>query len=351
MNSFQAKYFDGQTPTSILVDLFIDDGVLEISVEGKILASWPKALLFRDQESLTTLIIGNKNFGDSRLEILTPEDQKKIISQLPELGSMPFKFDLKKMYIYLGCCCLFVVLLFQSIKPLTKFAVGFVSLDTEKKILSSWTSFSQVKTCKGNLERDLALERLLAKIYPLSEEDKKIDIHIHIVNQNEENAFALPGGELWLLSGLLQSIESPDELAGIIAHEIEHIKRRHIVESLIRSTLLTSLLSLAAGDVSGVLVVDPQSVVGLLALKFDRDQEAEADEGARVRLKKAGISNSGLIHFFERMKKKTSFVPKFMSTHPADQERIDSLKVELEGKSTTEILDPNEFSKLKTPCE
>jgi beta-barrel assembly-enhancing protease len=121
--------------------------------------------------------------------------------------------------------------------------------------------------------------------------------------------------------GLLDDAQSPDELAGVLAHELEHVARRHVMAQVVRSVILTTGWQLTVGDFAGLMAIDPSTMLEIASRSYSRDAEKEADEGAMRRLGHAGFSTRGLSDFFVRMERSTDFVPEWLSTHPASAER------------------------------
>lgn len=350
MRSYRAKYFDGTKPESHLVDVSIKNAILEITKDGEILDHWPLKLLFRDNTHLSKVVLACQGEEDARLELIDEVLLKELSlkSKLPKKG--PLSVGKKEITLWIVGIVAALSLVFLGIKPLTKFIASKISHETERKLLSSAIGFANPSYCTLSMEQSFALEKLLSRIYPIAEGDKELGIQIHIVRNPVENAFALPGAQIWIYNGLVQKAQSPEELAGVLAHEIEHVKQRHVLETIVRGTLLTSFLSLAAGDASGALIVDPQTAASLLSLSYDRDMESSADEGARQRLKTAKVSTQGLINFFERNQKKGIELPKFLSTHPLDEDRIKNLKKDI-IKEAEPILSKEEWATLQSACK
>ena len=116
----------------------------------------------------------------------------------------------------------------------------------------------------------------------------------HVVDDAQVNAFAVPGGHVVVFTGLIRAAASSDELAGVLAHEIQHVVLRHSVRGLVRTMGWRAALSIVFGDVG------PLSGVGELAsrlgsLKFSRDQETAADLGGLALLRRARIDPRGMI--------------------------------------------------------
>ena len=136
------------------------------------------------------------------------------------------------------------------------------------------------------------------------------------------NAYALPGGHIVLLRGLLAQAQSPDEVAGVLAHELTHTIKRHPMRALVANSGLALLIEVTLGNGTGA------SLGYLLTtLSYSRAMEAEADDGAVHLLQHAGIGTAGFAAFFERMEKR-SIGPKlpYLSTHPPDAERLAAVR-------------------------
>jgi len=138
------------------------------------------------------------------------------------------------------------------------------------------------------------------------------------------NAYALPGGHIVLLGGLLGEAQSPDEVAGVLAHELTHALNRHPMRALVANSGLALLIELTLGNGTG-------ASVGFLltTLSYSRAMEAEADAGAVKLLQRAGIGTDGFATFFERMEKR-ALGPKlpYLSTHPPDAQRLAAVRAE-----------------------
>ncbi|MFH2128266.1 MAG: M48 family metallopeptidase [Pseudomonadota bacterium] len=154
-----------------------------------------------------------------------------------------------------------------------------------------------------------------------------------VVDRGSVNAFALPGGFIYLHKGLVSFAANQSELAGALAHEVGHVAGRHHA----RETFKT-FKAMGAGIVAGGLTA-PVSGMGLLSqryfqnmayMKFTRDEEREADRMAVEMLYRAGIRPTGLITLFERMSrlkgKEKSYFARFSSTHPSLEERRKNLE-------------------------
>jgi len=134
------------------------------------------------------------------------------------------------------------------------------------------------------------------------------------------NAFAAPGGFIYVYTGLIKFLDNEDELAGVMGHEIAHADQRHSIDQLRQQFGVQLLLEIVLGENQGVLT---QVVAGLLALSFSRDDEAEADEFSVIYLCETDYNASGAAGFFEKIEAAGgSGVPEFLSTHPDPGNRV-----------------------------
>jgi predicted Zn-dependent protease len=150
-----------------------------------------------------------------------------------------------------------------------------------------------------------------------------------VVNDETVNALAVPGGYIVLFRGLLEQTRTAEELAGVLAHEVQHILRRHATHALLQDASTGLLVTFLTGDVSGTVAYGLEGARMLSLLQYSRRNEEEADiEGMRLLLA-AGIDPAGMIAFFERLSKEGGDAPaflKYVSTHPSTGERIETLK-------------------------
>jgi predicted Zn-dependent protease len=170
------------------------------------------------------------------------------------------------------------------------------------------------------------------RILPLAEKDRpgvKWDVKV-IDDAKTVNAFATPGGHLYVYSGLLMAADNPSEVAGVLSHECGHVVARHSARQMVDAFGLQAVAALALGKNPGLASQVAAGVAGKgLMLANSRGDETEADEyGARY-ASGAGYDPRGLITFFEKLQKqegKTPQVMKFLSDHPATPDRINYLQ-------------------------
>lgn len=163
------------------------------------------------------------------------------------------------------------------------------------------------------------------------------------------NAFAVPGGYVVVNTGLIQAADSAEEVAGVLAHEVQHVELRHTLKNLVHSLGLRAALSLALGDASGALLGDLAATLG--ELKFSRHLESEADTRGLAALKLAGIAPQGMVSFFAKLgqQEKGLAPPPLLSTHPASDDRMQRLRnmITEQGSWPSQPL-PYDWKTLKT---
>ncbi len=163
---------------------------------------------------------------------------------------------------------------------------------------------------------------------------KDIRYHFKVVNTDVVNAFALPGGYLYVNIGLIRAAENEAELAGVIGHEIGHVVGKHGVKHLTRQLGLAALVQLALGEDQSTL---EQLVAGLatsgVLMKYSRHDEKEADEYAIQEMYDAGVDPEGIATFFEKLleiqKNKPSRLAQMFSTHPPTDERVTAVRSQI----------------------
>lgn len=163
-----------------------------------------------------------------------------------------------------------------------------------------------------------------------------------IADYREINAFALPGGPIWINRGVLHAATNESQVAGVLAHEIAHVAQRHAATQVTQGAfanwglgLLSAMLGNAGG--AGAARTAAGAMTNTMFLKFSRDDEREADRVGLQILTRAGWDARGLVELFEvlrrEQKRDPSLVETFFSTHPSPQERIDDLQADVRRHS------------------
>ena len=187
--------------------------------------------------------------------------------------------------------------------------------------------------------------------------DAKIPFTIKVIDSDEANAFALPGGFFYVNKGLLLAADNEAELAGVMAHEIAHVTARHAMENMRKAQIAeigATIGSIFLGGIPGLIY---QSTAGLgltaLFLKFSRGAEEEADRLAAQYLWAAGYDPGAMSTMFEKLntknKKKPGFISRAFSTHPQTPDRLEASRALVARFPEREeyVLSTSEFQRVK----
>ncbi len=167
--------------------------------------------------------------------------------------------------------------------------------------------------------------------------------HFHIIEDKAINAFSLPGGQVYINSGLLKAVRSDDELAGVLGHEMTHSAHHHIQElsheqSKMSSAMLAGLIAAVVAhvptqDVGGLLAGAQYSAVGYINFHFSQPAERDADHGGTIMMEKAGYNPVGMLTFMEQLgdfeNRGPSVNAGIFQDHPETAERVAAINREL----------------------
>jgi len=160
------------------------------------------------------------------------------------------------------------------------------------------------------------------------------------------NAFATPGGYIYVYTGLIKFLDSEDELAGVMGHEIAHADQRHSTRQMTKTYGVSALLSMLSGKSNPGMI--EQIAAGLVNLKFSRNHETESDKYSVIYLCGTGYNAAGAAGFFKKMEGRSG-TPQFMSTHPDPGNRVKNIEGQAaaQGCSTSEG-SRAEYEKIKS---
>ncbi len=204
---------------------------------------------------------------------------------------------------------------------ITQWVVDQISIDTERKLGEQ--SLAQVKTATTLYSDGVAVDAVRdigAKLTAGS----RYSYQWFVADDPSVNAFAMPGGFVVVNAGLINAADSAEEVAGVLAHEVQHVERRHSLKTLAQVVGLQAVLNLAMGDVTGNAWSGLAAQLG--ALKFSRDHEREADQLGLAALARAHVDGHGMLRFFEKLEKHDSKTIALFSTHPATVDRLQALQ-------------------------
>ncbi len=235
-------------------------------------------------------------------------------------------------------------LLFPLLKDLSKVDGGLNFFSTKSEVALGERYNAELQR-KLPIIHDREISEYINMLgYKLVEHCKRKDItyHFYVVNTSDVNAFAVPGGFIYVYRGLIDLCSNEGELAGVVGHEIGHIVARHSMKQLSKKLLIAGILSGATFAISRksrkwAQIISLAGGVGffLTELKYSRDDERQADYLGIQEMYEAGYDPYCMVSFFKKMEKlskksKTGSYPAFLRTHPLTKERIRNAINEIE---------------------
>ncbi|MDH5741698.1 MAG: M48 family metallopeptidase [Nitrospira sp.] len=254
----------------------------------------------------------------------------------------------------IGIICIGVWMYVEGLPSFTKLVSQYVPISWEEKTGKA-VADQAIVTHHECVEpkRKLIIDDLVSKLTTVLPSNP-YTFRVSVVDSPVVNAFAAPGGYIVVYKGLLQFTKSPAELAGVLAHEIEHVVYRHVTRMLLQQASLGVVLGAVTGDLNGAMTLGVQAASILGGLAYSRDAEEEADRAAFKLLIAARIDPRGLVSFFERLQGNhfQAKLSKYLSTHPPFEDRIQALKVAGTGmpERPLQLITPVEWGEMADIC-
>ena len=291
---------------------------------------------------------------DARLQVDDPGFAAALLAQAPHLAPSKrfLTRSLPQIGLGLAATALLVAAVVYGIPALSRPIAKMVPLAWERDLGQSLVTMiiGNAKRCDAD-EGRAALDRLIARLATV--QDTRYDFNVTVAKRDSVNAFAAPGGEIVILNGLLKEAQSPDEVAGVLAHEMAHVVERHPTASAIRALGVSILLELVTGDGAGAAAGLAEFGGVLLLFSYSRDNEREADRLAQEMLARAGLKTTGLVDFFRRRAGGNTLYDiklfDYFSTHPPSDERSrDAVRAGHVGETA---LTSEEWQALQAICD
>lgn len=322
-----ASYVDGQSAAVAVVTAQLAGAELRILTAGAIvpLVTWRLSDLTVEAGD-ERLVVRCHTAPDAELA-LADDAARGLAARLAELGvsRAGARFAStggrgrrwRLVVVYGAAIATLVTAIYLALPGLARAIARRIPLETEAAALGDPIAARLLGDVCRTPESDAVLADLRRRLDPAGDARA-----VEIVNLAIVNAFTVPGGRIYLTRELIEEARSLDEIAGVLAHELEHVSQRHIMAYVVRSSVLSLGWAVTVGDFSGLMVVDPSTAFQIFNLRFSRADEASADAGAIRRLRAAKIPASGIVAFFERLRAKTDGGPEWLQTHPLSERRI-----------------------------
>lgn len=360
---WEGFYLDGRTPTRQWARIHVMRGGLQVTTENGATVWWPFAeirqtqgfyageevRLERGQHLPEALLVADTEFLASLREI-APEAAARFHDPRRRRQRMVLT-----LLAGVAVVVVTVAVYLWGIPALAAVVAARVPVAWEESLGASIVE--QMGKPDGrcaDLERQRMIEDIVGRLaagLPRS----AYTFRVLVVNDATVNAFAAPGGFIVVFRGLLERTRTPEELAGVLAHEMQHVVQRHATKALVQHASTGLLLVALTGDVTGVMAYGLESARVLATLQYSRLAEEEADREGMKLLLAAGIDPAGMIAFFDGLEKKRADGPtilKYLSTHPRLEDRIARLQAlaRQAGAPRVRLLEGYDWSDIARIC-
>lgn len=335
--------YDGKVAVRHRVEIAAGDEALLVGPEGDTPAAIASADLLHVETRADAEVFAHREVEGWRLGIErpVPDDIERLLPVRHNYGRWIDRVGLVPAIAILVVVSAAVV--FASFQ-FPAWAAPFVPKSWERKIGNALVGDFGGKFCAGPAGQ-AALAKLTERLgAPPS------DYRVRVVNIPIVNAAALPGGNIVIFNKLIEEAESPDELAGVLGHEISHVEKRHVTQNLIRQLGLGVFISMLGGTVGA-------NADMLMSARYSRRAEGDADDGAREMLARANVSPLPTARFFERVEKEemsgaVASVTAYIATHPASAGRKAAFRnAAVPGHAYAPALSPSEWQALRGICK
>lgn len=232
-----------------------------------------------------------------------------------------WKLSVGAMLLWFLLPALLLGLLLWNASALTSRLAALVPVTQEQKLGEAiWKTQQRQLRLIENSQANRAIESIGERLTAGS----RYQYRWYLARDNSINAFAIPGGVVVVHSGLIAAAGSAEELAGVLAHEVQHVEQRHSLRAMAQSLGVSAALGMIFGDLSSMT----QIAAGLSQLSYSREAEREADQEGLKALRTARINPEGMPRMFETLQREAGDLqpPALLSSHPATAERLTSLR-------------------------
>jgi Zn-dependent protease with chaperone function len=352
-----ATYYDGASARARAVDLTLEPDGIAIAASGAVLANWPYAAVRRRDAPQEILRLANAGGPElARLDIADPALAAEVVRragrQLGEAHTgagtilLIVFWSLVAVASLVGTAVYIVPAVADRLAPLVPIALEQrlgQAADNQVRALIGRTTCS---TPDGSAALAALTNKLSAKA------SLPMPVDVRVLRSTIPNAFALPGGRIYLLSALLERAENVDEVAGVLAHEMGHVAHRDGLRVLIQNGGTSFLLGLLFGDVTGGTPIIFVSKT-LVNSAYSRDAERAADDYAAGVMRGLGRSPRPLGLFLARLMKREGGEPRvlaFLESHPTSSERLAALSNAEPASPGPTLLSEAEWQSLRAIC-
>ena len=360
----KAYYLDGQTAIRQLAVIQVMPRGLKIKSEGGAQLWWPNDKVRIQQHLFGSEQVRLEKDGENPEMLLVPRDSFFRALRLTDPGmakKLP-RQSRHKMRVALPIFASLAVVGITTILYL--WGIPGAATLLASKVPISWEEHLGLATVEklappdkrclnANLNQFMD-EMITTLTAPLA--GTPYTFRVIVVDNPRVNAFAAPGGYIIIFRGLLERTQTPEELAGVLGHELQHILHRHPTRALLQQASIGILLVALTGDVKGAMSFGLEGARILGALRYSRELEEMADHEGMNMLLASGVDPRGMITFFEKMSQdgeKSGEILTYLSSHPNPESRIAHLKLMAGGsqRPSIQLLQGYNWQELRRACE
>ncbi len=358
----EGYYFDGQTAVRHQATVHITPSGLQIRIEGGSMLWWPYEEIRQSPHSYSKGQVGLER-GEDIFELLlvpSPLFLQGLKAMAPEIGRKFNDPTRRKNWLVVtllsvvGVAGITTILYFQGIPAMASLMASHVPVSWEEHLGQAVVRHlaPPEKRCIDPTGEEIIHK--IVKQLTASYSKNPYTFRVIVVNDPIVNALAAPGGYIIIFSGLIKQTKAAEELAGVLAHEMQHTLHRHGTRAILQHASTKLLLSAMIGDARGAMTYGLEGARILGMLRYSRQNEEEADRDGIRMAAASGIEPTGLVTFFEGIRKEESIrLPAYLSTHPDLEERIGRLKRLAEGfpGKSTKLLPDYNWQDLQGVCK
>lgn len=356
MSQYSANYNDGRSAaTATVVTRPEATSLVLVNEAGTEIGRW----VWEDIHLVDKVTEGrpirlaNRSLDAARLTYDDPSVLPILEARAPYLRRAPLTKKRLTSWAIAATACAAVVAFFVYGLPLVARPIAaLVPISWEERVGEQTVDiinriFADGRAACGTDKGSAALDKLAAQL--AATVDTPYNIRVSVMDSPVVNAFAVPGGRMVLFRGLIDKAKTPEEVAGVLAHELAHVVNRHPTQGMITSIGWSALLSAFTGGASMSNEVLARFAAHLATSAHTRDLEAEADARGIEMLNNAGIGSRGLVGFFKSLEGKGLKIPEYLSSHPLTDNRIAAIEALPHDVSGPAMSDA-EWQALRTIC-
>ncbi len=341
-----ARYFDGRSARAQAVKLEARPGALVLlDADGAALARWPMGeITIKGDPAIEPVIrLAARSDPEARLELSGPPAVAFARKLLPALRKEPRRGARLWLPLAAGAAAIVAIVVLAVdrlpglLAPLVPYRVQAALGDA---VLAQFGGKDLLCDNPEGVAALADLARRLSAAGGMAE-----PAQVQVIRLPEANAFAAPGARIAILDGLIQKAEGPDEVAGVLAHEMGHAIHHHAMRGILRQLGVSTAMTFVLGG-SGVGDIGQT----LMTLSYSRAAEAEADATALELLDRAGLRSDGLNRMLGRLSEEgdaTAVVPAWLLTHPPTADRLAATVRPATGEPA---LSPEQWAALRGIC-